>query len=160
MPAVTLIGDAGVLDRDHLFCYGTLMTGFSRRPLLGPATLEGEARIRGALYDFGEYPGIVLDEDGGDGAHGGEGWVLGELYRVPDLAARLPTLDAEEWYDPADPARSLYVRREAVVQVAGAPHDAWIYVYNPAVGGSPERGPRIESGDWRVHVTARHAVSR
>ena len=47
---------------DHLFAYGTLMAGFVRRPLLGPdAVLVGPARIPGSLYDFGEYPGLVLD---------------------------------------------------------------------------------------------------
>src|SRR5262249_35845612 len=83
------------------------MTGFVRRPLLGPAAiLVGPARIRGSLYDFGEYPGLVLDD--GD-------WVVGELYRLTDLAARLPALDRAEGYDPADEAGSLYVRRAATV---------------------------------------------
>ncbi len=133
---------------DRIFAYGTLMTGFSRRPLLGPAILDGHGRIRGSLYDFGEYPGVVLDD---------AGWVTGELYHVPDLAARLESLDREEWYDPADEEGSLYVRRRAPVEVATErARDAWVYVYN----GLPGRGPRIDSGDWRAHLTARGALSR
>jgi len=133
---------------DHLFAYGTLMAGFVRRPLLGPAALlVGPARIRGSLYDFGEYPGLVLDDGG---------WVVGELYRLTDLVARLPALDRAEWYDPADEAGSLYVRRAASVALAdGAARDVWVYVYN----GPPGRGPRIPSGDWRAQVLARSAVS-
>jgi gamma-glutamylcyclotransferase (GGCT)/AIG2-like uncharacterized protein YtfP len=125
------------------------MTGFSRRPLLGPsATLEGRACARGSLYDFGDYPGGVLDDGG---------WVHGELYRVPDLAARLPTLDRAEWYDPTDEAASLYVRRRAAVRLDdGETREAWIYVYN----GPPGRGPRIVSGDWRAQVAARSAARR
>ena len=139
---------ASTLATDRVFAYGTLMAGFSHRPLLDPAIFEGYGRIRGCLYDFGEYPGVVLD---------GTGWVVGELYHVPDLAARLGRLDREEWYDPADPAGSLYVRRSAAVTLAdGSARDAWAYVYN----GPPGRGSRIESGDWRAHVTARGAVSR
>jgi gamma-glutamylcyclotransferase (GGCT)/AIG2-like uncharacterized protein YtfP len=123
------------------------MTGFSRRPLLGDAAvLEGRARLRGSLYDFGEYPGLVLDDGG---------WVAGELYRVPDLAARLGDLDRAEWYDPADEGRSLYVRRLAsVVRAGGAAQEAWVYVYNDPRGPG-SRGPRIPSGDWRAHVGAR-----
>jgi len=137
-----------VPEPDRLFAYGTLMHGLSRRRLLGPAVLEGPGRIRGALYDFSAYPGVVLDD---------AGWVAGELYRVPDLAARLPRLDREEWYDPADEAGSLYVRRTATVRPAGgSPREAWVYVYN----GPPRCGPRIESGDWRAHVAARRAVAR
>jgi len=127
------------------------MTGFSRRPLLGAAALEGAARVRGSLYDFGEYPGIILDDGG---------WVSGELYRVPDLAARLPALDTVEWYDPADPEKSLYVRRETGVLLGSDARAAWIYVYNPAIGGVPERGSWIESGDWRAHLAGRRAVPR
>jgi gamma-glutamylcyclotransferase (GGCT)/AIG2-like uncharacterized protein YtfP len=126
------------------------MTGFSRHPLLGgDAVLEGAARLRGSLYDFGEYPGVVLDDrDGG-------GWVAGELYRLRDLAARLAELDGAEGYDPADEARSLYVRRRAsVLRADGARPDAWVYVYNDP-WGAPSRGPRIPSGDWRAHLGAR-----
>lgn len=128
---------------DRLFAYGTLMEGFVRRPLLGPAILEARGRVRGSLFDFGEYPGVVLDEGG---------WVAGELYRLLDVDARLPSLDRAEWYDPQDEARSLYVRRRVRVQLAdGASREAWLYVYN----GPPGRGPRIPSGDWRAHLAVR-----
>jgi gamma-glutamylcyclotransferase (GGCT)/AIG2-like uncharacterized protein YtfP len=134
---------------DRLFAYGTLMTGFSRRPLLGPtALLEGPGRIQGSLYDFGEYPGVVLD---------GAGRVSGELYRIPDLDALLPALDREEWYDPLDADRSLYVRRPVPVELDDAAvREAWVYVYN----GPPGRGPRILSGDWRGHRAARGSAAR
>ena len=152
MAGVTDAHPAGSLALDRLFCYGSLMTGFSRWPLLGPAVLEGTARVRGSLYDFGEYPGIVLDDGG---------WVVGELYRVPDLGVRLPRLDAAEGYDPANPARSLYLRGPVTTHVAPATtRDAWLYVYNPAVGGAPGRAARIDEGDWRAHVAARGAVPR
>jgi gamma-glutamylcyclotransferase (GGCT)/AIG2-like uncharacterized protein YtfP len=125
---------------ERVFAYGTLMTGFSRRPLLGEAVLEGLGWIRGTLYHFGAYPGVVLDDGG---------WVAGECYRLPDLATRLARLDAEEWYDPADEDRSLYVRRAVTVTLdAGGPRPAWVYAYN----GPPGRGPRVPSGDWRAHV--------
>ena len=131
---------------DRLFAYGTLMAGFVRHRLLGPAALEAPGRVRGSLLDLGGYPGVVLDDGG---------WVQGELYRVPDLAARLARLDRAEGYDPADQAGSLYLRRRGVVHVAdGPPRDAWLYVYNGPAGG----GPRISSGDWRAHVTARRTA--
>lgn len=133
---------------DRVFAYGTLMEGFVRRPLLGPAIYEGPARVRGSLYDFGEYPGVVLDDGG---------WVEGELYRLPDVDARLPMLDREEGYEPRDEARSLYVRRPVSVQLAdGSSREASLYVYN----GPPGRGPRIPSGDWRAHLAVRAGRGR
>lgn len=134
---------------DRLFAYGTLMSGLARRPLLGAgAVLEGRGRIRGSLYDFGEYPGVVLE---------GAGWVSGQLYRIPDSADRLLALDRAEGYDPADEAQSLFVRRRVAVLIGdGSTREAWVYVYNGPTG----RGPRIVSGDWRAHVTARKQLSR
>jgi gamma-glutamylcyclotransferase (GGCT)/AIG2-like uncharacterized protein YtfP len=144
MVVVTAAGPAPASGPDRLFAYGTLMTGFSRRPLIGAALLEGLGRIRGSLYHFGEYPGLVLDD---------RGWVTGELYRVPDLPARLPALDREEWCDPVDEARSLYVRRRVPVHAAGGEvREAWVYAYNERSGPAAGRGPRIESGDWRAHL--------
>jgi gamma-glutamylcyclotransferase (GGCT)/AIG2-like uncharacterized protein YtfP len=120
------------------------MTGFSRRPLLGGSHLEGLGRIRGSLYHFGDYPGVVLDDGG---------WVAGELYRVPDLPARLPILDREEWCNPADETWSLYLRRAVPVHAAdGAVREAWVYAYNERLGAAAGRGSRVESGDWRAHL--------
>ena len=148
MTVVIPTGGPSALSPDRLFAYGTLMTGFSRRPLLGAAILEGRGCVRGSLYDFGEYPGLVLDDGG---------WVTGELYRISDLASRLACLDAAEWYDPADPAGSPYVRRRVPVQLAGrSSSEAWVYLYN----GPPGRGPCIDSGDWRAHLAVRGALSR
>jgi gamma-glutamylcyclotransferase (GGCT)/AIG2-like uncharacterized protein YtfP len=145
MAAVTDARAVPAPGPDRLFTYGTLMTGFSRRPLLGEARLEGPARIRGSLYHFGEYPGLVLD---------GRGWVAGELYQVPDLPARLPILDREEWCDPAAETRSLYLRRAVPVHADGGEvREAWVYAYNERFGAAAGRGPRVESGDWRAHLT-------
>ncbi len=144
---MTAVMAAGLAPRggpDRLFAYGTLMTGFSRRPLLGAALLEGLGRIRGSLYHFGDYPGVVLD---------GRGWVTGELYLVPDLSARFPELDRAEWCDPAEETRSLYVRRTVPVHAPGGDvRDAWVYAYNERFGPAAGRGPLVESGDWRAHL--------
>jgi gamma-glutamylcyclotransferase (GGCT)/AIG2-like uncharacterized protein YtfP len=145
MAAVMVVGADSATDLRRLFAYGTLMIGFSRRPLLGEALLEGFGWIRGSLFHFGEYPGLVLD---------GHGWVAGELYNVPDLPARLPVLDREEWFDPADETGSLYVRRAVPVHgIGGEVREAWVYAYNERFGAAASRGPRVESGDWRAHLT-------
>jgi gamma-glutamylcyclotransferase (GGCT)/AIG2-like uncharacterized protein YtfP len=72
---------------------------------------------------------------------------------VPDLSARFPDLDREEWCDPADETRSLYVRRTVPVHAAdGEVRDAWVYAYNERFGSAAGRGPLVESGDWRAHL--------
>src|SRR5262245_40745449 len=151
MAAVMSAGADSAPGPDRLFAYGTLMTGFSRRPLLGSALLEGLGRIRGSLYHFGDYPGVVLDDGG---------WVTGELYRVPDLVARLPSLDEEEGCDPADETQSLYVRCTVPVHGAdGGVRPALVYAYNERFGPAVGRGSRVESGDWRAHLAGARGTS-
>src|SRR2546422_63493 len=80
--------------------------------------------------------------------------------RTPDPGWRR-ALDAAEGYAPANPARRLYLRGPVTTHVAPATtRDAWLYIYNPAVGGAPGRAARIDEGDWRAHVAARGAVPR
>ena len=78
-----------------LFVYGTLRRG-DRNDItrLTPAPrLLGFGTVKGRLFDFGNYPGIVL----GDASPS----VLGEVYRAP--AALIPVLDEIELMYPDTP---------------------------------------------------------
>jgi len=108
---------------DHflLFVYGTLMRGGVRHRLLAGQRFLGEARTlpRYALFDLGEYPGMVWRD--GDGRV-----VFGELY---DVATRLlPELDAEEG------APKLF-RREPV-ELEGRDGPVFAYLYQRSVEGA------------------------
>jgi gamma-glutamylcyclotransferase (GGCT)/AIG2-like uncharacterized protein YtfP len=96
----------------------------------------GEGSFSGELHDLGDYPGAVP----------GKHRVHGELYRIrrPDI---LGPLDRYEEFDPADSARSLFVRRRILVPPFG---DAWAYFYN----GPLDAARRIPSGDWRKRRSA------
>ncbi len=114
--------------------YGTLMRAFAVQRLLG---LDAELRfvasckIPGALYDLGDYPGLVE----ADGA------VAGEVFELlgPET---LKSLDDFEEYDPAQPQASEYVRRP--LRLIEPDVDAWVYVYNRPV--DPARA--IAAGWW------------
>src|SRR5437764_3239917 len=89
-----------------LFAYGTLLPGHapdcvadfvSRLQPIGPAT------IRGTLFSFGSYPGVVLNELGIA--------ISGFLFELPaDDPTLLRRLDVYEGFDPAAPATSLFRR--------------------------------------------------
>ena len=119
----------------YVFVYGTLRRGevndINRRH---PApTFLGLARIRGALYDLGPYPGAIL---------GGEGWVQGEVYAIgPELEHQLDLLE-----EVAPRPSGEYTRRHLDVDVAGRSLSCLIY----EIASARVRGrPRIASGDWR-----------
>ena len=118
----------------HVFVYGTLRRGeINDINRLRPAPRYlGEARIRGALYDLGPYPGVIL---------GGEGWVQGEVYAItPELERRLDVIE-----EVAPVPSGEYARRHLNVDVAGQSLRCLVYEIQPA----RVQGRRwIASGDW------------
>ena len=121
--------------------YGSLQSDMELegRPELDEALrLVGSCRIAGALYDLGDYPGLVL----------GDGWVHGELYEIVDRHV-LVLLDWFEQYDERDPGGSAYHRvRTRLVEPAV---DAWVYLYNRDVRDLP----LVPAGDWRTYLRNR-----
>ncbi|HVF67495.1 MAG TPA: gamma-glutamylcyclotransferase family protein [Pyrinomonadaceae bacterium] len=124
----------------HLvFVYGTLRRGGVRAmPVLFPGSeFVGRASVRGRLYDFGDYPGLLLDGAGTP--------VAGEVYEVGEEV--LKELDDIE-------APAYYSRREAEVSLGGGGVTCW--VYEPDLSLYPSRTP-IPSGDWIEHAEAKAA---
>src|ERR1041384_6448019 len=90
-------------DQLRIAVYGTLMKGFGGQESAGieeEMKLLGPCILRGALYDLGEFPGLVTEE----------GIVAGELYELRGHAALLK-LDKYEEFDATHPDKSLFVRR-------------------------------------------------
>jgi gamma-glutamylcyclotransferase (GGCT)/AIG2-like uncharacterized protein YtfP len=125
----------------QLFVYGTLRKG-SRNSmhhmLAQGATLVGRARMRGRLFDLGEYPGFVPSDTVPE-------WVHGELYALANSAQMLARLDAYEGCSPGDPRPHEFERlRREVRMESGASVQAWVYVYARSVSGRAQ----IVSGDY------------
>ena len=123
-----------------LFVYGTLLRGFAsleswqRRVR---AEFAGRGRIKGKLYDLGEYPGAITDS---------EHLVRGELYELRNPGNAVKILDEYEWYSPLHPERSLFVRAVTpVVMDNGGEKEAWVYFYN----GQVDERKLIAGGDYR-----------
>ena len=109
-----------------LFVYGTLHP--SRAPqalqdLVSRFRSRGRGTVKGRLYDFGAYPGVVLDETAG--------LVAGEVFLLPEDTDTFARLDDYEGYVPASLSESLYLRQVVGVRMEdGGELQAWIYVYN------------------------------
>jgi gamma-glutamylcyclotransferase (GGCT)/AIG2-like uncharacterized protein YtfP len=124
--------------RERIFLYGTLRRGGSRDVLkfYEGAFFAGGARLRGTLYDLGEYPGLILD-DRAD-------FVIGELFDV--TAGALADLDEWEGIDLENPDGGEYRRRRIEAELAdGSPQPCWVYEIRPEVCAGR---PVIGSGDW------------
>ncbi|WP_250472505.1 gamma-glutamylcyclotransferase family protein [Caballeronia sp. GAFFF1] len=136
----------------YVFVYGTLRAGeindinraAERSGIAAPQWI-GTAHARGRLYDFGAYPGLVLDEEGGTP-------VKGDVYRIED--ALVAVLDEIEEVYPGVEGLFRAHRLHVDVELDGeATHvDCLIY---PVTASAVQGLPRIEGGDWVAHRAAR-----
>ena len=118
----------------HVFVYGTLRSGGSNDiSRFSPAPQRvADAVIAGTLYDLDAYPGAVL---------GGEGKVVGEIYRItPALEARLDRLEEVK-----PDGGGEYIKRELRVDAQGLQLPCLVYEIHPdRIAGRRV----IASGDW------------
>lgn len=131
----------------HVFVYGTLRAGeandlrvaAAKRGIAEPEWL-GTATMHGRLYDFGGYPGLVLDPAGTA--------VHGDIYRID--AALVPVLDEiEEVYPGGD---ALFLRENHAVMLGDEPVMCIVY---PVSATHVVGRPLIAGGDWVAHRLAR-----
>ena len=127
---------------ERVFFYGTLRTGFTRRPQLGvdlKLTFLGHGAIEALLFDLGLYPAAVP----------GDGRVRGEVFETDDPMSVLTRLDAIEGYRQTAPDQSLYIRTHVPVTLEdGRTMTAWVYFYNAPLG----QASQILSGDYLEHL--------
>ena len=124
-----------------LFVYGSLRRGF-RSPayeyISRYFTFAGDARVKGKLYDMGEYPAGVPTVE--------EQYIHGELYKIRDeseFSWAIGQLDDYEGVSVAFDEMLLYRREIAEVHIDNKITNAWIYWY---IGDIKDK-PVIESGD-------------
>lgn len=134
-PSASTPPSGGGEPQRHVFVYGTLRRGeVNDIQRLRPAPRYlGPARIPGALYDLGPYPGMIL---------GGPGWVLGEVYAI--TRALEQQLDVIEEVAPVPSGE--YARREVDVALQGRVLRCLVYELDAqrTLGRAV-----IASGDWR-----------
>lgn len=127
----------------NVFVYGTLRAGevndiseaAARHDIAEPEWL-GTATIRGRLFDFGAYPGLVVDGDGVD--------VKGDIYAIDD--ALVAVLDEIEAVYPG--VEGLFLAREVTLDVDGEPLACRYY---PVTANAVKGLQEIVSGDWVVY---------
>ena len=126
---------------EYLFLYGTLKPNEAANDVAETVkTLRpvGPATVPGRLYDFGDYPGAVIDQSARTS-------IKGELFELPSDDSALKSLDEYEEFNRTDRKNSLFVRARAIADLNdGRRVNAWVYVYN----GDPGSARLIVSGDY------------
>ncbi|MGB6742188.1 MAG: gamma-glutamylcyclotransferase family protein [Terracidiphilus sp.] len=126
---------------EYLFLYGTLQPGHAPAAIASAAARlrpTGEGHVHGTLYDFGHYPGAILDAST-------QRKIFGSVYELPDDPDVLRRLDDYEELNPDAPQLGQYLRvLHPVTLSTGETMNCWIYIYNRDPG--PAR--IVESGRW------------
>ncbi len=135
---------------NNLFVYGTLRSGFKN-----PAydyisryfTLTGAAKVKGKLYDMGEYPVAVTAAD--------ESFIFGEVYCInneTEFEWAIEQIDDYEGLNVMPGEKPLYRRDKCIAHLdEAADAECWIYWYNGEVTGKPA----LESGDVLDYFSAK-----
>ena len=126
-----------------LFVYGTLLqpgndfAGYLKRT----CTYLSPGKIKGLLYDIGEYPGIIINNHA-------TGYVHGSIYRLHHPIQNLKVFDDYEGFGAGQDQPNLYVRSLTSIETGDGFIDAWIYLYNLPVDGLP----LIPSGNYAEYI--------
>lgn len=125
----------------QLFVYGSLRSGFQHAAygyLSKYFHLIGNAKVKGKLYDQGDYPVALPTTE--------ERFIIGELYAInsaDEFSYAIGQLDDYEGLFPEEGEIPLYKREAVTVFCNNQQIKAWIYWFNGAVDNLPE----IASGD-------------
>lgn len=136
----------------QLFVYGSLRSGFQHPAYAYISryfSLVGDGKVKGLLYDMGDYPAAVPSEN--------EQFIIGELYRInnPDeLAWAMAQLDDYEGVHGENGEPSLYRREEVKVFLNDKETIASIYWFNGSIDGKETIG----SGDILLYMREKNKL--
>lgn len=131
---------------NQLFVYGSLRSGFHSHAyeyIRKYFTLAGVAKVRGKLFDLGEYPAGVKSND--------NSFIVGELYCITKESETdwaIAQLDDYEGVFAEPHETPLYKRELTDVYIGNEITQAWIYWYNGDVTGKSI----VESGDILEYI--------
>ncbi|MDO3641194.1 gamma-glutamylcyclotransferase [Mucilaginibacter sp. L3T2-6] len=121
----------------YLFVYGTLL---DRQNQFGAylndnCIFYADGKMRGKLYDLGEYPGAVLTDEENKFIHG-------KIFHLNNIKRVLKILDDYEGFGPEQEQPNLFTRVLIDADTFNKKMKCWVYLYNLPVKGFNE----IESG--------------
>lgn len=124
---------------NYLFVYGTLLSAGNQfaEYLKDNCTLNSHGRFKGRLYDIGEYPGAIADENY-------HNYVYGSIFSITNITEALEYLDDYEGYGDEQDQPNLFIRQMMGIETINGIINCWVYLYNLPVKGFK----LIESGNY------------
>jgi len=121
----------------HVFFYGTLKKKEKQDEIIPGMKLNyrNSAKIKAKLFDLGEFPGAIIDENS---------YTYGEIYENINNGV-LEKIDEYEGVDFRDKKNSLFLRDITTAELEdGQKIQVYVYLYNQ----STDSKSCIETGIW------------
>jgi len=117
-------------NSNYLFVYGTLLDESNEFAiyLKQNCSYYSKGRFRSRLYDLGEYPGAIADENY-------PGYIYGSIFELKNTAETLKYLDDYESFGEDQEQPNLFIREMAEVETDSRRINCWVYLYNLPVEG-------------------------
>ena len=118
---------------NYLFIYGTLMNVENEYAafLKSNSTFYAEGKLKGKLYDIGEYPGATPSMKKNE-------FVYGSVMQLNDEEAVLPIVDEYEGFGTGQLQPNEFIRVLTDVETAAGIINCWTYLYNLPVDNLPQ----------------------
>jgi gamma-glutamylcyclotransferase (GGCT)/AIG2-like uncharacterized protein YtfP len=113
-----------------LFVYGTLLDEDNEYAiyLKSNSRYYSLGKLKGKLYNLGEYPGAILHDESG-------GYIQGSVLQIDDPVKILPVIDYYEGFGEKESQPNEFIRVSAEVETDIGPVICWVYLYNLPVTG-------------------------
>lgn len=126
-------------ENTYLFVYGTLLDASNEFAIYLNlhCSFYSTGKVKGKLYDLGEYPGAIADENCTD-------YIYGNIFILNNSNEALKYLDDYEGFGDEQEQPNLFIRKMITVETDTERLKCWIYLYNLPIKGFKI----IESGDY------------
>ncbi|MEP6467662.1 MAG: gamma-glutamylcyclotransferase family protein [Parafilimonas sp.] len=124
---------------NYLFVYGTLRNGYNLKlkdKVMSDLEYVGKAKVDASLYDLGEYPGAIKENNSNE--------VIGDVFLISNPERVFKILDKYE-------GNEFNREKDRVVLRSGKSLDAWIYWYNQ----KPEKALKIRQKNYLNYLKSK-----
>jgi gamma-glutamylcyclotransferase (GGCT)/AIG2-like uncharacterized protein YtfP len=131
-----------------LFVYGTLLQHGNEfaEYLNQHCKFISTGKIKGVLYDIGEYPGALTDSNE-------RIYIYGNIFRMDDTEAILKVIDDYEGIGELYDHPQEYIREQVDILTDNGSMSCWMYIYNLPVNTYSQ----IPAGDYIQYLKDRSA---
>lgn len=108
-----------------LFVYGTLLDDDNKYGiyLRDNSGFFATGKLRGEMYDIGEYPGAVLLNEG-------DKYIYGTILQIDNPVEVLAVIDLYEGFGDDQPQPNEFIRVLTKAETEAGALECWIYIYN------------------------------